>query len=256
MSEPAGSVKTGVKNSSQLPAHQLLPRVVAVIGCDGSGKSTLASDLIAHLHDKAPIELLYLGQSSGNIADWIRSLPIIGAPLGRYLVGKAKQAHKKKSNSPDNASPDNATTVVIYLLSLWRAHKFRRMLALCRLGVMVITDRYPQAEVPGFYFDGTGLGALNAESWLVRKLAAREQRLYERMASHVPALVIRLNIDADTAHARKPDHKLSMLREKIEVIPNLHFNGAQIVDLDGRDPYEQVLDAALSAINSTIKSSL
>jgi len=226
-----------------------LAAVVAVIGCDGSGKSTLTADLASHLRDKGPIELLYLGQSSGNIADWIRRLPIIGPPIGRYLVRRAARAHGQ-----DKKAPDTATTLVIYLLSLWRAHKFRRMLALHRRGVLVITDRYPQAEAPGFYFDGPGLGAVNAESWLARKLAARELRLYQWMASHVPALVIRLNIDADTAHARKPDHKLAMLRSKVAVIPTLHFNGARILDLDGRDPYAQVLGAALNAIGDAIKA--
>src|SRR3546814_20445789 len=72
------------------------------------------------------------------------------------------------------------------------------------------------------------------------------------MASQVPALLIRLNIDADTAHARKPDHKLAMLRDKVRVIPTLNFNGANILDLDGRDPYPQVLQAALTAARAVI----
>ena len=209
----------------------------------------MSEDLLTHLREEGPVEWLYLGQSSGNIARWIKTRPLIGPPLGRYLVGKADRAHSEKSKTPDTA-----TTLVIYILSQWRAHKFRRLLRLNRRGVLVIADRYPQAEVPGFHFDGPGLGAINAESWLGRKLAASEQRLYQRMASHLPALLIRLNIDADTAHARKPDHKLSMLRDKVAVIPNLHFNGARILDLDGRDPYEQVLDTALSTARDALKA--
>jgi hypothetical protein len=85
---------------------------------------------------------------------------------------------------------------------------------------------------------------------LARLLLTREKRLYSWMASHRPTLLIRLNIDAETAHARKPDHKLAMLREKVRVIPTLHFNGAAILDLNGRDPYPQVLAAALAAIDS------
>jgi thymidylate kinase len=61
----------------------LLKNVVAVVGCDGSGKSTLSNDLIAELAKKRQIEWVYLGQSSGNIADWIRSLPLIGPALAR-----------------------------------------------------------------------------------------------------------------------------------------------------------------------------
>jgi len=239
-----------VKSSTQTdrPAATQLNHVIAVIGCDGSGKSTLTADLFAHLHGKAPIELLYLGQSSGNIGQWITDLPIIGPALGRYLKNKAKGAHSKK-----NAPPDNLTVLVIYLLSRWRARKFRRMLAMNRRGVIVITDRYPRAEVPGFYFDGTGLGAIKAETWFARMLMAREQKLYEWMASHVPALLIRINIDADTAFARKPDHKLSMLQDKVAVIPTLHFNHANILDLNGTDPYEQVLNTALKACNAAIE---
>lgn len=238
-----------MKAQSRVPANQHLPRVIAVIGCDGAGKSRLTDDLLEQFPSEAPVEWLYLGQSSGNIARWIKELPLIGPPLGRYLVGKANKAHSKKPTSPDTA-----TTVVIYMLSQWRAHKFRRMLRLSRRGTVVITDRYPQAEVPGFYFDGPGLGAVNAESWLGRKLAAREQRLYQWMASHVPALVIRLNIDADTAHERKPDHKLSMLRDKVRVIPKLHFNNAHILDLDGCDSYDQVLASALAAVSTQVRA--
>lgn len=234
-----------VNRSSQFPPHLPLVRVIAVVGCDGSGKSTLTTDLLTHFRSKGSTKLLYLGQSSGNIADRIRNLPLIGVPFGRYLVRKAERTHNKKTTSPDTA-----TTLVIYLLSLWRAYKFWRMLTLSCRGGVVITDRYPQAQAPGFYFDGPGLRAVNAQSWLARKLAAHEVRLYQWMERHVPALVIRLNIDADTAHARKPDHKLAMLRDKVAVIPTLHFNGAHILDLDSRDPYEQVLDAALKAASA------
>jgi hypothetical protein len=227
-----------------------LPCVIAVTGCDGAGKSTLSEDLCSQLDPGMPVQWLYLGQSSGNIARWIKDLPLIGPPIGRFLVKKANRAHSNKTNAPDTA-----TTLVIFILSHWRAHKFRRMLRLNRRKVVVITDRYPQAEVPGFYFDGPGLGAVNVEGWLGRSLAKREARLYQWMASHIPALVIRLNIDADTAYMRRPDHKLSMLQDKVAVIPTLHFNGARILDLDSRDtPYEDVLNTALRAATTALNT--
>ncbi|MEP5839657.1 MAG: hypothetical protein ABJ322_18275 [Marinobacter sp.] len=226
-----------------------LANVIALTGCDGAGKSTLSEDLAAAFEALGPVEWLYLGQSSGNIARWIQDLPLVGPPLGRYLVSKAKS-----SQSKNKTAPGVATTLVIYLLSQWRAHKFRRMLKLNRRGVIVITDRYPQAEVPGFHFDGPGLGAVTLESGFSRALARREQRLYEWMASHVPALVIRLNIDADTAHQRKPDHRISVLRDKVEIIPGLQFNGAQILDLSGSDPYPQVLESATNAARAACEN--
>lgn len=223
--------------------------IVAVVGCDGSGKSTLTNDLLRHFRDKGSCELVYLGQSSGNIANRIQGLPWIGESIARYLARKAERTH---ANEHQSRAPDIPTALVIYLLSQWRAFKFRRMLARVRAGGMVITDRYPQAEVPSFHFDGPGLVDADSGTWFVRKLAAHESRLYHWMAGYRPALIVRLDIDADTAHSRKPDHKLSTLRRKAAVIPTLKFNGARILDLDGRDPYPVVLDAAVRGAEAAL----
>lgn len=233
-----------------LPEPQLsLAGVIAVVGCDGSGKSTLTADLVSHLASGQPTELLYLGQSSGNILRWIRELPMIGQAIGRFLKRRSERAHAEDGKP---ASPDIPTALVVYLLSRWRYRKFQRLLALNRRGVTVVTDRYPQSEVSGFYFDGPGLTTTGTTKRVVRWLASREARLYQHMANHVPTLVIRLNIDAETAYIRKPDHKLSMLCDKVDVIPTLTFNGARICDLEGRSPYREVLRQALAAVRSVI----
>lgn len=243
----------GADRGSPLPilaassAPKPLPKVIAVVGCDGAGKSTVCADLIDTFGAAGRVEFLYLGQSSGNIKRSIQGLPLIGPAIGLYLARRATRAHQQESRAPDAL-----TAVVVHLLSQWRAHKFRRMLARARRGVVMIVDRYPQAEVPGFYFDGPGLDPRLASSALQRWLAARELRLYQWMASQVPALVIRLNIDAASAHVRKPDHKLAMLADKVRVIPSLRFNGARILDLDATDPYPQVREAAKQAVKAII----
>jgi len=202
------------------PEPQLsLAGVIAVVGCDGSGKSTLTADLVSHL------------------------------AIGRFLKRRSERAHAE-DGSP--ASPDIPTALAVYLLSRWRYRKFQRLLALNRRGVTVVTDRYPQSEVPGFYFDGPGLTMTGTTKTVVRWLASREARLYQYMANHVPALVIRLNIDVETAYIRKPDHKLSMLCDKVKVIPTLTFNGALICDLEGKAPYREVLRQALGAAQLAI----
>lgn len=230
------------------PAPRARPGgVIAVVGCDGAGKSTLVADLHARLAAERPTELVYLGQGSGRVLDRVVGVPLVGRLVGRYLRRRSARAHADDGRP---GSPDRVTALVIHLLSRRRYATFRRVLALHRGGATVITDRYPQAEVPGFYFDGPGLTAGASSSGLVRWLAAREEGLYRRMARDVPALVIRLDIDAATAHARKPDHKLAMLRDKVRVIPTLAFNGAPILALDGRDPYPEVLRAALGAVRA------
>jgi thymidylate kinase len=231
------------------PQRIALTGVIAVIGCDGAGKSTLTGDLYASLCDDHVTKRLYLGQDSGNILQAVLSVPLIGPMLGRYLSRRSKRAHGR-GDQP--ARPDALTALVVHLLSRWRYSKFRRMLALQRQGAIVIVDRYPQAEATGFYFDGPGLALADNMSRFVRWLAVREQKLYREMATYVPALLIRLNIDAETAYARKPDHRLKVLREKARVLPTLAFNAAPLLDLDATDPYAQVLRTATEAAKAAL----
>ncbi len=247
--------ENGAVVSSRNPAASLVPRpevsvgIIAIVGCDGSGKSTLTADILARLRKQGPIERRYLGLASGEVSRRIKKLPIVGTHLERYVVGKAAQAQDRTREFPGAA-----TALVIYLLSLYRAMQFRRMLVQSRRGVLVITDRFPQAEVPGIYCDGPGLSLVSTGSWLIPKLAAGERRLYKWMSNHVPELVIRLNIDAENAHRRKPDHRLALLRKTAAVTLGLHFNGARIVDIDALAPYPQVLGAALQALDTTVAS--
>lgn len=222
-------------------------RTIAITGCDGAGKSTLAVKLVERLSSQYPVELLYLGQSSGRIGEWIGDLPIIGSPVSRYLRSKSERVHLRPASPPGNI-----TALVIFLLSCWRAWKFRRMLIKCKKGLLLVTDRYPQAEVAGFRFDGPQLDKSVGGNVWVQSLRRREHRLYKWMASYPPLLLIRLDIDEQTAHARKPDHQLFALREKIAVIPQLTFNGAAILDLDAREPADNILEASLRAVHSSL----
>ena len=221
-----------------------LAGVFAVVGCDGTGKTTLTADLLAELCKKAPAKRRYLGLVSGETGDKIKRLPFIGARLENNLHNKANRALDMEKKLPGTG-----TAIIMYLLTLLRTVRLLRVMGLSRRGVQVIADRYPQAEIPGFHYDGPGLTVNRTDNWLVHKLAVAEQRLYEWMAEQKPTLVIRLNIDADTAHARKPDHDIAELHDKITALSRLNFNGAQICEIDARSPYPQVLEAALQAIH-------
>lgn len=233
--------------TTQLGSELTIPLagVFAVVGCDGTGKSTLTHDLQAKLLDKGPSKRRYLGLVSGEIGDKIKDLPFIGVRLEKNLHNKANRALDMEKKLPGTG-----TALIMYVLSLWRAWLMLRVIRLSKRGVQVITDRYPQVEISGFHYDGPGLDVNRSDNWLVRKLALREHRLYEWMAEHKPALVIRLNIDADCAHSRKPDHDIAELRDKISMMNRLSFNGARVCEIDATIPYPEVLAAALQAISS------
>ena len=227
-----------------------LAGVFAVVGCDGTGKTTLTRDLQNCLSGKALTERRYLGLVSGEMGDKIKDLPFIGARLENNLHKKANRALDMEKKLPGTG-----TALIMYVMSLWRASLMLRVIRLSRRRVKVITDRYPQVEIPGFHYDGPGLTVNRTNNWLVRKLAAREQKLYEWMAEHKPALVIRLTINAEVAHARKPDHDLAELRDKILMMDRLKFNGARVLEIDATMPYPQMLAAALEAINQVPQGS-
>jgi len=223
--------------------------LIAVIGCDGSGKSTLAEALVADYSARRPVSYVYLGLKSGAMGEAIKQWPIIGGWLEKKLSKRASQARDTKQKIPGVA-----TALVIYVLSTVRLRRFRQTLSHRRAGRLVITDRYPQVEVPGFY-DGPGLSAAKAGSSFVAWLARRERAKYAWMASHLPTLVIRINIDIETALARKPDHARDLLEKKIAVTPILTFAGAPIVELDGREPFATVKEKAMAAIDAALASS-
>lgn len=226
-----------------------LAPLIAIVGADGSGKSTLAADLVETLRSEGRrVELCYLGLGTGDLGNRIKNWPLIGPLVERTLVRKADQARDRKAKIPGLA-----TALVIYRLSLIRRRRFRRVLALRRAGVTVLTDRYPQTEAPAL-FEGPGLSAARAESGAIRALAARERAIYQWMAGYVPDLVIRLNVDVETALARKPDHARALIERKVAVAPDLRFNGAPIVDLDARRPYAEVKAAAMAAAASVLSA--
>ncbi len=224
-----------------------LAPLISVVGSDGSGKTTVSEEVLDFVRRYGPAETAHLGLKSGDLGRAIKDFPLGGEVAERYLSRKAKQARSRKERIPGFF-----TALVIYVFSLFRLQRFKRMLDRRKHGVIIVTDRYPQVEVPGFY-DGPGLSAARAEGWLVRWLADRERKKYEWMAAHRPDLVIRLNVDLNTAFARKPDHELEMLAQKIEATPRLSFGGAPIHDIDSNLPLDAVVASARKAIAHRMK---
>src|SRR3546814_4205094 len=128
--------------------------------------------------------------------------------------------------------------------------KFDALVAQRRAGITVVTDRYPQLEVPGLH-DGPILGG-RATTPRLAAIQAEEGALYAEMASHVPTLVIRLHVDIDTVMARKPDHDRALIARKVETVPLLAMGGAPIVDIDATIPYEEELALATVAVDKAL----
>jgi thymidylate kinase len=219
--------------------------LIAIIGSDGSGKSTVCDHILEWISHYGPAGRAHLGKQSGNVGRAIGQLPLVGAAMDRLIRRKADDVSDRLK---EDRQPSLLPALVISAFSLRRKWRFKRMLAMRKQGLIVVTDRYPQVAIPGAY-DGPGFPDSNqGGSGLVLRLARREHAMFEWMASYRPDLVLRLNVDVDTAFARKPDHRRDALARKIAVTPHLTYGGAPIVDIDANQPLERVFKDAEVAV--------
>ena len=208
--------------------------LIALVGADGSGKSTLAKMLSQEIGRQRRARAAYLGLGSADIRDWIAALPLVGSPFAAYLVRRADQARDREQRIPGVT-----TALVMMVLSRVRFRRYRRAHRARALGYVVVSDRYPQTEVPGIY-DGPLLAAARPGNAVIHFLAEAERRLYERMVSVPPDLVIKLHVSVKTSLERKPDHRRGDVEAKVAVTRRLNFGGAACVDIDADRPLEAV----------------
>lgn len=216
-----------------------MPPLIAVIGCDGSGKSTVCEHLMTHLNKYGPSVRVHLGKQAGNVERAVIKLPLLGKMLARTI--------RRNKIKTAKALPGTLPAAVIMFFVLRRLRRFRHMLACRRRGLIVVTDRFPQVQLPNTY-DGTVFSAAASGSWAVNWLARQERRAFHWMAQQKPDLVIKLHVDLEVACARKPDHQPESLAKKIAVTPLLTFAGAKIVDIDANQPLNKVLEMAVKAV--------
>ena len=221
-----------------------LAPLIAIIGTDGSGKSTVSERVVKFVGRYGPAAQAHLGKQSGNLLRALGRTPLVGQAMQTRVRRKVVT---ESGRIDANVQPGLLAALVISAFTLRRLRRFKRMLALRRQGMIVVTDRFPQVAVPLAY-DGPGFPDNPNGSPLVLALARRERAAFQWMASFQPDLVLRLNVDLDTACARKPDHLRDALRRKIEITPLLTYGSAPIVDIDASQPLEQVISAAEAAV--------
>lgn len=230
-------------------SRELAP-LIAVVGCDGAGKSTVSDAIVSWMRESRPTEVCHLGIQSKTIGQALVKLPLVGRHIEHMIALNSKRG----GNAQEIISqgPSTLAAVAIYLLSLRRWYRYQKMMVLRRKGISIVADRYPQVAVPKMKIDGPGLSAVPYRNAIVHFLARREKALYAYMTSYRPDLVIRLNVDLETAYARKPDHSYESLAIKIAAVPQLEYQGAFILDLDSREPLEDVIAKAKKAIASRL----
>jgi thymidylate kinase len=231
-------------------APSSLPPLIAIVGCDGSGKTTVNEQILEWVKAYGPAAAAHLGKQQGNSGRWFAQLPLVGSWFEGFIGSRASKVRKSRTA---NTAPDTLPAIVMYAFTLRRVRRFRRMMALRQQGNIIIADRYPQLDFPSA-FDGPDMSVAAPGNRFIRWLAQREQEKFEWMTSFRPDLVIRLNVDVDTAFARKPDHLREALQRKIEVVPKLTFKGAEIAEIDATQPLAEVLTAVRAAVAQSLSA--
>jgi thymidylate kinase len=220
--------------------------VVAFVGCDGAGKSTLVAQTTAWLSWKLDTMPLYLGSGDGAASPlrWPLRLMLRLVRLARQ-GGRAPQA--------EHAAASRSWAVPRAVWALVLSREKRRKLAHAvqarNRGMIVVCDRYPQAQVLGFN-DGPLLGRWREHRWaLIRAMARWESAPYEWAARHPPDLVIKLLVSPAVTLRRKPGMRMEDVQRRVDAVRCLQFAGpARVVEIDADAPLDQVSRKVKQAI--------
>ncbi len=209
-----------------------------MIGVDGSGKSTAVKAIRAWLKNEVDVMPVYFGTGDGK-----PSLLLVPLKLALPLVTRLMGA-KPKGSSHGNVSDQGPGPVYSVLLMIWATvlaiEKRGKLLDARRgaeRGLLVLTDRYPQDEIPDFN-DGPLLPRLSKAPHWMRRFEANAYALARRLP---PDLVLKLIVTPETAARREPDMKPALIERRIEYVRKLTFAGAPSVLIDAEQPLEHVI---------------
>ncbi|MCP4408669.1 MAG: hypothetical protein GY807_13060 [Gammaproteobacteria bacterium] len=174
---------------------------VAIVGGDGSGKSTLAREVRKRLSQHMQVEHIYLGGSPDSRGAARTVLRFTLFPLVTVLwrilsVGSHDLAHRVQRFY---------YSLEERLIVAEKIPRYRRGQGLRAGGGIVLYERFPL--FPGYGDRGDDLGMEKLENYLEQKY-----RLFE-----TPDLMVCLDVQPETAAARKPDHPETMVRDKATV---------------------------------------
>ena len=227
--------------------------IVAFVGCDGSGKSTMVAESRKFLAPKLDVYPMYLGSGDGSASLVRRPMKFVRDRVFGHARDRDTIAKKARVAGDHPTAMSGAKAVWALALASEKSRKLRRIMKARTRGMVVICDRWPQMQFPG-ELDGPRLTHWRTASRIRRALAAYELRPYELARRFPPDIVIRLDVDVDTAASRRPGDGRDYLAHRIDLVGALQFDGSLFgpVEIDATQPPDKVLTAILRAIWSRL----
>jgi thymidylate kinase len=225
------------KSTRTLPHGGL---TVAFLGADGAGKSTLTAAIADWLSREVAVVTTYGGSGTGSA-----SLP---RRLMQSLAGVRRQVRRPRPAAPGSV-PSLARLAWVLMLARERRRRAREARRAKGLGMLVLSDRLPQSQFPGWN-DGPRLVPwIETGPRLVRAAARREWAAFSLAELSPPDVVLKLHVSPEVAARRKPETPNEHLRTGIDMVRRLAFPPTtRVVDLDAEQPLLAVLLLAKRAI--------
>jgi thymidylate kinase len=239
------------------PRRRISPRggtVIVLLGSDGAGKSTLLKTLSGWLGAKLDVTPIYFGSGDGASAIYRWPLRLAHRLLGLALRPHGALPGARSPAEPREVPPRGQRSAARRARVFWRSPcekrgKLRRLRRARNRGMIVICDRFPQAETPGFN-DGPLLAHWREHKWRVcRSLAAWEGQPHAAAAQTHPDLVIRLIAPPHVAQQRRPEMSLAELARRIQAVQGMKFPATtSVVEIDTDRPLDEIAKAAKSVV--------
>lgn len=206
---------------------------IAVLGSDGSGKSTQMKELKKIFSTKIDVESFYLGSNKGSRSSFRKLLDLI-----------------EDKNLYFNIRPLERLLNLLFALTIGYEKKVRlkKALKLKNKGVLVLFDRFPQADNYTFN-DGPLLKkAINSKNIIYKSIGRYEKKLYSPSSDKYPNIIIKLIADPNVL-AQRRNMSLEQINTKQNSIIGLTFgNKVPIITIDANMSINEVTSEILGII--------
>ncbi len=212
--------------------------VVAILGCDGAGKSTTLSYIKKEFNKKLDVVSIYFGSGDGSSSLLRKPMKLVARKVGGRGVGHSveKEYEEKKKVSLKSRLYSAAKVLWAVTLASEKKTKQRQMVKARNNGLLVLTDRYPQSNMPGAS-DGPLLSRYQKGKGLLKKISDWEQRIYESFSVNAPDLTIKLMVPTDVAIARKPEMTVEEIENKKSIVMGMDISEHTAI-IDTSRPFE------------------
>ncbi len=212
--------------------------VVAILGCDGAGKSTTLTYVKKEFNKKIDVASIYFGSGDGSCSLFRKPMKLVAKKVGGKGVGHAVEKEYAENKNISLKSRVYSLAKVMWALALAseKKTKHKQMVKARNNGLLVLTDRYPQSNMPGAS-DGPLLSRYQNKTGILKVISDWEKKVYKSFSINPPDLTVKLIVPTDIAITRKPEMTVEEIENKKSIVMGIEISEHTAV-IDTSRPFE------------------